>query len=143
RQAQADGLPIKAQVAARPVGLLYGLDLSLHPFRFHPSYMEIHHLPLAERVAEMRRPERRRAILSEKPEHSNPLYITLTSDYGLAFALGAVPVYEPAPGAMLNEMAQARGTTIAELAYDSLLEQEGNAILLNPASNVAEGNLDA
>jgi len=44
------GLPMKAQVAGRPVGVLFGLELTLNPFSQHATYREIAHLPLAERV---------------------------------------------------------------------------------------------
>ncbi|MCX7202529.1 MAG: amidohydrolase family protein, partial [Burkholderiales bacterium] len=50
------GLQMRAQVAPRPVGMFYGLDLSFHPFAYHPSYKAIAHLPLAERVARMKAP---------------------------------------------------------------------------------------
>src|SRR5271165_5075180 len=63
--AAARGLQINAQIAARPVGLLLGLELSRNPFQTHPSYRAIAHLPLAERVARLRQSEVRAAILSE------------------------------------------------------------------------------
>src|SRR3954468_7062630 len=37
-EASARGLSITAQIAARPVGLLLGLELSRNPFQTHPSY---------------------------------------------------------------------------------------------------------
>ena len=49
-EASARGLSITAQIAARPVGLLLGLELSRNPFQTHPSYRAIAHLPLAERL---------------------------------------------------------------------------------------------
>src|SRR2546430_2336031 len=64
-RAGARGLSITAQIAARPVGLLLGLELSRNPFQTHPSYRAIAHLPLAERLARLRQPELRAAILSE------------------------------------------------------------------------------
>jgi N-acyl-D-amino-acid deacylase len=64
REAANDGLEIRAQVAPRPVGMFYGLDLSFHPFAFHPSYKAIAHLPLAERVARMKDPHFRAQLLS-------------------------------------------------------------------------------
>src|SRR6195256_2202942 len=51
------GLSITAQIAARPVGLMLGLELSRNPFQTHPSYKAIARLPLAERVAHLRQPE--------------------------------------------------------------------------------------
>lgn len=143
RKAQADGLPIKAQVFPRPVGLLFGLGLSFHPFRFHPSYMEIHHLPLDQRVAVMRDPDRRRTILSEKPVHTNPGFVQIVSDFEGAFPLGDPPDYEPTPDQALGARAHRLGIAPAEFAYDLLLEKEGTAILLAPSANYAQGDLEA
>ncbi len=64
-EAAARGLSITTQIAARPVGLLLGLELSRNPFQTHPSYRAIARLPLAERLTQLRRPEIRAAILSE------------------------------------------------------------------------------
>src|SRR5580692_10799649 len=59
------GLSVTAQIAARPVGLLLGLELSRNPFQTHPSYKAIAKLPLAERLQHLRQPETRAAILGE------------------------------------------------------------------------------
>ncbi len=55
--AGADGPSVTAQIFPRPIGLVLGLELSGNPFVMYPSYQEIAALPLAERVAEMRKPE--------------------------------------------------------------------------------------
>src|SRR5438270_8593261 len=60
--AAARGLSITAQIAARPVGLLLGLELSRNPFQTHPSYQAIAKLPLKERLARMHQPDVRAAI---------------------------------------------------------------------------------
>src|ERR1700676_3723849 len=64
-EASARGLAITAQIAARPVGLMLGLELPRNPFQTHPSYQAIAKLPLKERLARLRQPEVRAAILSE------------------------------------------------------------------------------
>src|SRR5258706_11828708 len=56
-EASAQGLAITAQIAARPVGLLLGLELSRNPFQTHPSYKAIAKLPLAERLPRLRQAE--------------------------------------------------------------------------------------
>src|ERR1700733_4037233 len=48
---------VTAQLLPRPIGLIIGLQLTANPFVLYPSYREIAHLPLSERVAEMRKPE--------------------------------------------------------------------------------------
>ena len=64
--ATAQGLPMKAQVCGRPVGILFGLELTLNPFSHHPSYREISKRPLAERVAALRDPQFRARLLGEE-----------------------------------------------------------------------------
>src|SRR3989440_4277088 len=60
-EAAARGLSITTQIAARPVGLLLGLELSRNPFQAHPSYRVIADLPLRERLARLHQPEVRAA----------------------------------------------------------------------------------
>ena len=64
--AVARGLPIHLQAAARGIGVVIGLDASFHPFMGFPGYLEVAHLPLAERAAALREPARRTRILSER-----------------------------------------------------------------------------
>src|SRR6059058_1314585 len=49
-EASARGLSITAQIAARPVGLMLGLELSRNPFQTRPSYKAIASLPLPDRL---------------------------------------------------------------------------------------------
>ena len=51
RDAMADGLPMRAQVAPRPVGVLMGLQGSRNPFSGCPSYQAIAQLPMADKLA--------------------------------------------------------------------------------------------
>src|SRR6187200_410683 len=81
------GLSITAQIAARPVGLLLGLELSRNPFQTHPSYRAIAHLPLAERLARLNQPEVRAAILSESASPTDdPLFFK--PNYDKMYLLG-------------------------------------------------------
>src|SRR3979490_1766991 len=92
-EASARGLAITAQIAARPVGLLLGLELSRNPFQTHPSYKAIAKLPLAERLARLRQPEVRAAILSETPTSTDdPLFFR--PNYDKMYLLGDPPDYE-------------------------------------------------
>src|SRR5690606_23701586 len=55
-QANAEGHRLRAQVAARGIGILLGLELTLNPFVSNPAYQRIAHLPLAERARRMADP---------------------------------------------------------------------------------------
>jgi N-acyl-D-aspartate/D-glutamate deacylase len=136
------GLSITAQIAARPVGLLLGLELSRNPFQTHPSYREIAKLPLAERVARLRQPELRAAILSENATATDdPLFFR--PNYDKMYLLGDPPDYEQPPEKTLGAQARREGRKPEELAYDAMLTDEGRGMLYVPFLNYADGNLDA
>lgn len=141
-EATSEGVPIRAQVFPRAVGILFGLDLSFHPFRFHPSYREIEDLPLSRRVAAMRDPGLRKRLLEERAEHSNPTFIYLAEQTAALFPLGDPPDYEPLPEKSIGTRAAALGISPQELVYDLLLEQDGHATLMLPAANYVDGSLE-
>jgi N-acyl-D-aspartate/D-glutamate deacylase len=141
-EAAAKGLTITAQIAARPVGLLLGLELSRNPFQTHPSYREIAKLPLAERVARLRQPEMRAAILSETATATDdPLFFR--PNYDKMYLLGDPPDYEQPPENTLGTQARRLGRRPEELAYDAMLTDDGRGMLYVPFVNYADGNLDA
>lgn len=140
-KANAAGGDVTAQLLPRPIGLIIGLQLTANPFVLYPSYREIAHLPLAERVAEMRKPEVRARILADKPGQGHPiLYVAQMWDW--IFPLGDTPDYEPDPSTSIGARARARGVNPMEEAYDRLLDDEGRAMLLVATSNLQNNSLD-
>jgi N-acyl-D-aspartate/D-glutamate deacylase len=133
------GLPMKAQVATRAIGLLLGLEATMNPFSSHATYAGLAQLPLAERVARMRDPEVRRRILAEDP---HPGLAFLVAQFDRLFVLGDPPDYEPPREASLAAEAARRGVRPEELAYDLLLEDDGHALLYRPFLNYSGFNLD-
>ncbi|MCV7090445.1 N-acyl-D-amino-acid deacylase family protein [Mycobacterium interjectum] len=139
--AGAGGAQFTAQLLPRPIGLIIGLQLTANPFVLYPSYREIAHLPLAERVAEMRKPEVRARILADKPGVGHPiLYVAQMWDW--IYPLGDEPNYEPDPSTSIGARARARGVAPMEEAYDRLLDDEGRAMLLVATSNLQNNSLD-
>lgn len=141
-EANRDGLPIRAQVFPRPIGMLFGLELSFHPFRFHPSFKAIEHLVLEEKVERLRDPSFRAQLLAEQPETSNPLYLTLASDVDDLYPMGNPPNYEPDAATRLGARAARDNVTTQELALNVLLENDGRGVLMMPSSNYVGGNLE-
>ncbi len=136
------GLSVTAQIAARPVGLLLGLELSRNPFQTHPSYRAIAHLPLQERLALLRQSDVRKAILSETATATDdPLFFR--PNYDKMFLLGDPPDYEQPPENALGPQARRQGRQPEELAYDAMLSDEGRGMLYVPFLNYSDGNLDA
>jgi len=140
--AAADGVPIRAQVAPRPVGVLLGLELTLNPFSAHPTYREIADLPLAERVTRLRDPDFRAHLLADAPQTDNPFLKSMVRNFGKIFQLSDPVNYEPGPESTLAAMAEARGVSPEAVALDLMLEREGSGVLYLPFLNYAQGSLD-
>lgn len=139
---RARGVDIYGQVVGRPVGVLYGLQLSLHPFLGCPTHDAIADLPLPERVAEMRKPAVRAAILAETALPLDSKYPAFVREIGSCYAMGEVPDYSPAEQGRFDTVAAVRGQSVFEVAYDVLLADEGRGILYFPARNFSDHNLD-
>lgn len=138
-----DGLPIRAQVAPRPIGILLGLQGTLNPFSAHRAFATIKDRPLAEKVRIMRDPAFKASLLAEADTRQNHPLARRVMAFDHIFPLGDPPDYEPPRENALSEMARCQNRDPAELAYDMLLENDGKAFLFMPFANYAHYNLDA
>lgn len=138
---RAQGLDIKAQVCGRPVGLLLGLELTINPFSAHPAYLRIASLPFAERLAAMKTPEMRVALLAEQPSSQNPFVKAVLRNFAKMFPLNDPPDYEPTPDKSLGSQAARRGMTPEELAYEWTIADDGKRLILFPFLNYAADSL--
>ena len=135
-------VPIRGQIYPRPVGMLFGLDLSFNPFSLNPSYRAIADLPLDRKVAALRDPEMKRRLLAEQPDDPNPFLVWFVNKTEMVFALGDPPNYTPPIEDNLAAKAERAGRDYREFLYDELLKDEGRAILYSPQGNMDGGRLD-
>jgi N-acyl-D-aspartate/D-glutamate deacylase len=142
-EAKADGVDMKAQVCARPIGVLLGLEGTVNPFMATETYRSIAALPLAERVAKMHQPEVRRRILAEYEEQGRSQYANITRSLHKMFRLGDPPNYEPDPSTSLAAEAERRDLPAADVAYEAVLENGGHELLYFPLANYSGFTLDA
>ena len=151
--AVARGLPLYLQTAARGIGVLIGLEASFHPFMGFPSYKEIAHWPLAERVVALREPERRARILSETSERLagdgsaipplvDLLLARIDQVSGRMFPLGETLDYEPTVMQSFLVRARQAGTTPLAALYDHLCAGTGEGLIYFPIFNYNQGSLE-
>jgi N-acyl-D-aspartate/D-glutamate deacylase len=140
--ANAEGLPIKAQVAGRPVGVLLGLELTMNPFSQHPVYREIAALPHAGRVAALRDPAFRARLLAAPSVKEPGFAVSTLTNWAQMFPMNAGFDYEPPAEDSLAARAAERAQTPQELALDAMLEGDGRGMLYVPFLNYAQGSLD-
>ena len=144
RAANERGAQLRPQVGNRCFGVLIGHQSRLNPFQYRRSYRELADLPLPERVARLRDPEVRAAILTEEPEFTGSFQMDQIGRRGLAnlYALGDDLDYEPRPDQSIRAIAAARGVDPWEVAYDAMLDADGREFLLWPLLNYANGSYD-
>jgi N-acyl-D-aspartate/D-glutamate deacylase len=141
--AKAAGLQIRAQVATRPVGVLFGLELTVNPFSSHPSYRAIKALPLAQRVAALRDPEFRARLLSEEAENARAPGLSPARAWDRIYPIGEDnPDYEPTPDHSIAAIAAERGADPYAVALDQMLQNDGRGMLYLPLLNYAQNTLD-
>ena len=143
-EANAAGLSIRPQVASRPIGIVTSLR-SYHMFQRRETYLKLAQLPFAERLAELRKPEVKAAILKDRDVPPDQPGV-MANVYGLlAMAAPAMfpielPInYEPAPSGSLGALAAAAGQDIAECMYDYLTGGDGDRFAILLGANFADG----
>jgi N-acyl-D-aspartate/D-glutamate deacylase len=142
--ARSEGLDIKAQVACRPIGMIHGLECSLHPFFMTPGYLSVADLSLETRVQRLRDPLLRARILQEAAiRPGNRRLDSITQDLHKLFPIGETANYEPDPQTSVAALAQKLGRNAQDLAYDLMLENGGKRKFYFPLYNYTESNLDA
>jgi N-acyl-D-aspartate/D-glutamate deacylase len=141
--ANRDGLTIRGQVPVRGIGLLLGLQCTLNPFVTNPVYREVAALPVPERAARMADAGLRARILAAQTDDMATDVVggALIQQWHLMYPLIDPPNYEPSPEESVAAVAARSGRAPADVAYDWLLGDQGNAMTYLPGSGYP-GSLD-
>ena len=142
RAASAAGRAFTGQFLPRPIGAMLGFDLSFNPFSFCPSYKALAHLPIDDRIQQLRRPEVRARILADPADDANKQLVKMTREVDNIFPLGDPPNYSPTREESIGALGRRLGRPPLDVAYDILLERDGRAILYSPATNYAGYTMD-
>ena len=140
---QAEGKTVVPQVPARPTGMLFGLQSSLHPFALHPCLRPVRRAPLEEKMNLLRDPSFRERLLTEEPLTRNASALGMVTNWEQIFRLGEDCDYEPAMDQSVAAVAAREGRSPNAVALDWMMEQDGKAFLFSPLGSYVEFNHDA
>lgn len=137
------GADLMPQISPRPIGIIMGWQSSFNIFMGRPTYDRIAKLPFVEQLGELRRPEIRETIISEKsgktPFEGIPLLTELM--FRLASQDGFLN-YEPTYADSVKALAEARGVSTDAVIYDMLMENDGNGYVYVVIMNYGDYNLE-
>tara|TARA_B110000014_G_C20126470_1_gene600596 strand:+ start:5944 stop:7686 length:1743 start_codon:yes stop_codon:yes gene_type:complete len=146
-QAKASGLEVTPQITTRPIGFVTSLK-SYHMFQRRETFLRLTKLPFEEMYLEMKKPEIKKAILTDK-DIDPELPGTMASINGLLgmAAPAMFPIdypidYEPEASKNLGTLAASLGKDMDDFMYDFLLEDEGNRFAILLGANFIDGNFD-
>jgi N-acyl-D-aspartate/D-glutamate deacylase len=142
-EARAEGLPLSAQMAGRPIGVMMGIGTALNPFTVRPSYKALESLPIDEQRRRLRDPEMRRKILADHPSEDEIAKLAqfrqvVARRFDKFFVMGNPPDYEPGPEKSVAAIAAREGRAPEEVAYDYMLED--GQYLYFPVVNYVTGD---
>jgi N-acyl-D-aspartate/D-glutamate deacylase len=139
--ARKAGQPVNGQVGCRPIGVMMGLETTIHPFSSHPAWLAMEALNPAQRLERLRSdPQLRRALVEERPadEHTRRIAQAMQRIY----VVDDTYDYEPDPSLSIAARARAAGTSPWSIALQAMMANEGKQLLLETFENYTEGNLD-
>lgn len=142
-EARREGLPLVAQMAGRPIGVMMGIGTALNPFTVRPSYKKLESLPIEEQRRRLRDPAVRREILADVPSDAEIEKLAqfrqvVAKKFDKFFVMGNPPDYEPGPEKSVAAIAAREGRTPEEVAYDYILEE--GQYLYFPVVNYVTGD---
>ena len=110
---RAEGLPVTAQMAGRPIGVMMGIGTALNPFTVRPSYKKLESLPIEEQRQRLRDPKCGAQICPRsrrKPRSRSSRSSARSSPrrWDKFFVMGNPPDYEPGPEKSVAAIASAK-----------------------------------
>jgi N-acyl-D-aspartate/D-glutamate deacylase len=142
-EARAEGLPLSAQMAGRPIGVMMGIGTALNPFTVRLSYKALESLPIEEQRNRLRDPAMRAKILADKPSEAEIAKLAqfrqvVAKRFDKFFVMSNPPDYEPGPEKSVAAIAQRESRSPEEVAYDYMLED--GQYLYFPVVNYVTGD---
>jgi N-acyl-D-aspartate/D-glutamate deacylase len=142
RRAVEEGADLWPQVAGRPTGLLSGFRTTVCLFDVVPEFaaLKARRLPWPQLKAEVTDPRFRALVTDFQPDEMTAK--RLADAFAKTFVLGDPPDYEPGYEKSIAGIAEATGRAPLDVAYDAMLEADGEGLLYVPILSYSNGNLD-
>ncbi|MFN0038573.1 MAG: N-acyl-D-amino-acid deacylase family protein [Burkholderiales bacterium] len=140
-EARAAGHTVTGQVGCRPIGVLFGFEISRHPFSTHPAWIAMESLTPAERVRRLQEDEAlRRRLVDHRPDDESTRW--MDAAFERTWVFDAAYDAEPVAHTSLAARARTTGTSPWALALDGMMRENGQGLLAHTFENYFHGSLD-
>jgi N-acyl-D-amino-acid deacylase len=142
-RAATDGIPLWAQVAGRPIGILFSWAGSIHPFHFRSAFAPLAGLEGDELHARLADPALVAGLVHEAESAGlSPFLQALATDYDRMWPFSGETDYEPAPDASIAAIAAREGRRPTEVLFEQLQRDGGTGLIYFPVFNYADRSLE-
>ncbi len=145
-ECEAEGLPVYGQSAGRAIGICMSWQGTAHPFAAYPSWLQMMADGLytwEQKRERIMSPGFKEQLLSEKPFGVWDFAEMVTKSFDKMFPLRDGNSYEPEANESIAAVAEREGRTPQEVAFDWLMEADGNGMIYFPLFNYSGNGLDA
>ena len=140
--AVAAGANLRAQVAARPGGMLLSFDNPMHPFKGHPTYLKVAGLPFAERIRVLSEPIMRAQLSAEHSTLTGKFDTLFVTHFDNMYLLGDPPDYEPTAAQSIASIAARENRPPQAVLLDAMLAKGGSDFIYYPIINYADADFE-
>ncbi|MDX2156697.1 MAG: amidohydrolase family protein [Hyphomicrobiaceae bacterium] len=135
------GIDATAQVSCRGIGVMMGLETTLHPFAGHPAWLALSDLSPAARYARLKEDAGlRRRLVEERPDDETSRRVE--EMLPRTFRLGPELDYEPDLARNVVAEAAERGRSVWDWTLEVMMAGGGKGMMMHPFENYADGSLD-
>jgi N-acyl-D-aspartate/D-glutamate deacylase len=135
------GLAMNGQVGAKAIGVMFAFDASRHPFLDHPAYSDFIGLKGRDVASRLRQqPERVARLLQERS--NTPEERAIQRMLERSFSMNGVLQYEPSMSESFGARALREDRTVWAIALETLMDCDGEGLIMHPFENYSEGSLD-
>ncbi len=140
--AEQKDIPVYGQVAGRAIGIVMNWQATVHPFVSYEAWMQIMQQPWDVKRQRVMNPAFKTELLAQEPYDLWEFANFVTRSFHKMFPMKDGSSYEPDLSESVAARAQREGRSAKEIAFEMLMENDGNGMIYFPLFNYTDNSLD-
>jgi N-acyl-D-aspartate/D-glutamate deacylase len=140
--AEKKGIPVYGQCAGRAIGIVMSWQATAHPFVSYEAWLQIMQEPWEVKRRHIMDPAFKKKLLSQEPYDLWEFANFITRSFDKMFPMKDGTSYEPTPSESVAARAEREGRSPKEIAFEMLMENDGNGMIYFPLFNYSDNSLD-
>ncbi len=140
--AEKKNIPVYGQVAGRAIGIVMNWQATVHPFVSYEAWMQVMQEPWEVKRKRVMDPAFKDELLAQEPYDLWEFANFVTRSFHKMFPMKDGSSYEPDLSESVAARAEREGRSPKEIAFEMLMEHDGNGMIYFPLFNYTDNSLD-